>query len=310
MRYFRVLAALLAFGLSACVTTQRPLNPPVLVTARDTDMAIQLFMQATILLGRYYDFNTLEYDELRDRSVRRGYDTLPFMPPIAHRVTPRFVQKSLPSNRDFDIKRTGAKFREWANKNGGQRMLVAYYISTGHRAAQLVCRNYLVGLEERNEYLEFLQREFNIGASLANMSLIAAGANVTLRAIGVATQWVGNEAIDSYQEFRYMKILDRDVVRGMVESAQNEIANTFLADAELKKISDSPPGAFFPVGASPFSVALQAVSLIEHQCTRSGIRGLVNKAGLAVAEKRGKMTFNINTNQIEFVREVVVVNPK
>jgi hypothetical protein len=231
------------------------------------------------------------------------------MPPIANRATPRFVQKQLPSNSNFDIKLTGAKFRTWVNNNGGQKMLVAYYVNTGWRAAQLVCRNYLVGLEERNEYLEFLQREFNIGATLANASLIAAGANVTLRAIGIATQWVGNEAIDSYQEFRYLKIIDRDVLRALVESAQNEIAQGFLTLMEKNKLPSSPGGDFLPPpsGFAGFSEAVQIVALMEHQCTRSGIRGLLNKSGLAAAEKRGKMTFNFNTNQIEFVKEPVVV---
>ena len=62
MRYFRiVITAVSALALSGCLRSQEPLNPPQLVTARDTDMAIQLFMQATILLGRYYDFDTLEF---------------------------------------------------------------------------------------------------------------------------------------------------------------------------------------------------------------------------------------------------------
>src|SRR5215216_2973001 len=101
MRYFRILTALLALGLSGCLRHQEPLNPPQLVTARDTDLAIQLFMQATILLGRYYDFDTLDYEVLRDRSVRSGYTTLPFMPPIANQATPAFVRERLPSNKNF-----------------------------------------------------------------------------------------------------------------------------------------------------------------------------------------------------------------
>src|ERR1041384_6371024 len=113
MRYFRIaIVASVALVLSGCLRHQEPLNPPQLVTARDTDMAIQLFMQATILLGRYYDFDTLDYDLLRDRSVRHGYSTLPFMPPIAHRATPPFKQGSLPSDVNFrldDLK--GAAFR-------------------------------------------------------------------------------------------------------------------------------------------------------------------------------------------------------
>ena len=73
MRYFRIMiVAISALALSDCTHSQRPLNPPSLATARDTDVALQLFMQATILLGRYYDFHTLQYEDLQDRSVRHG----------------------------------------------------------------------------------------------------------------------------------------------------------------------------------------------------------------------------------------------
>ena len=308
MRYFRIaIVASAALVLSGC-GSQRPLNPPALVTARDTDMAIQLFMQATILLGRYYDFHTLRYEELADKSVRHGYEALPFMPPIAGHATPRFVRADLPSNTNFNIGLLGDDFRRWANSNGGQQMLVNYYISTGWRAAQLICRNYMIGLEERNAYLEFLQKEFNIGAGLANASLIAAGANVTLRAIGIATQTVGNSTIDAYQTYRFLDI-DRDAARSLVESAQNLIAQHFLS-LPLGR----PPGGsadFFPVN-SGFSHAVHAVSLIEYQCTRSGIRGLLSKAGTAAASKEGaKMTFDPDTDQIEFrIPVVAVVRPE
>ena len=111
MRFFRICAALLAFGLSGC-SSQRPLNPPQLITARDTDISLQLFMQATILLGRYYDFNTLEYEDLRDRSARHGHDAIPFMPPIARRATPAFVRAQLTSNSNFfDPTLIGPPFR-------------------------------------------------------------------------------------------------------------------------------------------------------------------------------------------------------
>lgn len=314
MRIFRICAALLALALSGCLRHQEPLNPPQLVTARDSDLAIQLFMQATILLGKYYDFDTLDYEALRDRSVRHGYSTLPFMPPIAHRATPPFVRDKLPSEINFHLEHLkGPQFRTWANGFGGHRALLTYYVSTGWRAAQMICRNYLVGLEEKNEYLEFLQKEFNIGATLANASLIAAGANVTLRAIGVATQWAGNQTIDAYQDFRFLPLVDRDTARALVESAQNEIAFAYLPEMRSAQFPNARGGdAFFPAGAglSGFSEAVQAISLIEQQCTRSGIRGLVTKAGVAAAAKKGaKMYFDLTTNQIEFLEKPPAANP-
>ena len=113
-------------------------------------------------------------------------------------------------------------------------MLVGYYISTGWRASQLICRNYMIGLEERNAYLEFLQREFNFGAGLANASLIAAGANVTLRALGVAVGMAGNEAFEAYGQYRFLDI-DRDAARTLVETAQSVIAHAYLDRDQLSR---------------------------------------------------------------------------
>jgi hypothetical protein len=305
MRYFRTVAAgLCALVLSGC-SSQRPLNPPVLVTARDTDMAIQLFMQATIMLGRYYGFTTLNYEELRDRSVRHGYEVIPFMPPISRRATPPFAQQSL----RFSIPE-GEEFIKWLVAYYGSadphRALITYYVQTGWRAAQIVCRNYLIGLEERNAYLEFLQREFNFGASLANASLIAAGANVTLRAIGIATQLAGNEAVDAYQSYRFLDI-DRDAARTLVEAAQNLYAQDFIGRVAALKTLPGPkkPNILFEV-ASPatpqfvlFSDAIQALNTIEYQCTRSGIRGLLSKAAHG-ASKATKMSIDPTTNALVF----------
>jgi hypothetical protein len=296
MRFLRtIVTALCALGLSGCLRSQEPLNPPQLVTASDTDMAVQLFMQATILLGRYYGFDTLQYADLTDRSVRRGYQVLPFMPPVSRRATPNFTHSKLKFRLETegedeeeagkDVLSLGTNdFRKWANKlaltgfNGnGNRLLIAYYVQTGWRAAQLICRNYLVGLEEQNSYLDFLRREFDLGTTLANASLIAAGANVTLRAVAVAVQFAGDGALDSYQRYRFLDV-DRDAARALVEAAQSAVAVTFIKGLSSGKIT---PRDDFVI----FSDAVQAVSAIEYQCTRSGIRGLLTQSATASKKK-------------------------
>jgi hypothetical protein len=319
MRYLRICAALLALGLSGCLRSQEPLNPPVLVTARDTDLAIQLFMQATILLGRYYGFDTLSYADITDRSVRRGYHVLPFMPPIARRATPRFADGSLHFKIPADVDGkplTALKFREWAHQAVGpdtHRKLLTYYVQTGWRAAQVVCRNYLVGLDEKNAYLQFLQNEFNTGATLANASLIAAGANVTLRAIGVAVQWAGNEVIDEYQTYRFLERIgiDRDSMRALVEAAQNQFALDFLGRLNKRKFLPAPairPEVDLIPEFALFADAVQALSMIEYQCTRSGIRGLVHKALVAGASSKHKvMAIDPISNAVDFVDAPAIV---
>jgi hypothetical protein len=166
----------------------------------------------------------------------------------------------------------------------------------------------MIGLEERNAYLEFLQREFNFGAGLANASLIAAGANVTLRALGVAVGMAGNEAFEAYGRYRFLDI-DRDAARTLVETAQSMIAQAYLQPDQLSRVPDSPGvTSFFPRGPG-FEQAIQAISLIEYQCTRSGIRGLISNA--AVAAKTGaKMYFDYDSGQIVFSDKPPAAAPK
>ncbi len=268
-----ICAALIAVVLSGC-GSQRPLNPPALVTARDTDMAIQLFMQATILLARYHGFAALEYEEVRDRSVRHGYPVLPFMPPISGRATPRFDQQTLPSSIPGGLENlSGLALVKWLEKVGGRRTVMEYYVNTGWRAAQMICRNYLIGLDERNSYLEFLQKEFNIGSALAHAFLTIGGANFTALSVLHGINVGGNLTIDEYQSFRYLAV-DRNIALELVESEQEKLAAAFLKRA----------------ANSTFADAVEAVSRIEYQCTRTGIKGLINDAAKKDAEAKKKKT--------------------
>jgi len=56
-----------------------------------------------------------------------------------------------------------------------------YYIKTGTYASLILCRNYLSGLRDRNEYFEFLQKELNVAGGLATIAMQLASANGTIR---------------------------------------------------------------------------------------------------------------------------------
>jgi hypothetical protein len=257
VRFIRIIViAAVALTLADC-SSRRPLNPPSLVTARDTDMSIQLFMQATILLARYYGFTAIDYEVIRDRSVRHGYEVIPLMAPVSGYATPRLRSDKLLPAKPFD---PDAEPLADASHDG----LLGYYVNTGLRASQMICRNYMLGLDEANRYIEFLQTEFNIGAGLANAFFILSHANITAMSILHGATVGTNLATDAYQEYRFLAI-DRDVALELIDNAQSAIAKKFF-----DKIS----------GAS-FADAIQAVSSIEYQCTRSGIRNLLNKAAKA-----------------------------
>lgn len=312
MRYLRAMVAVLALALSGCLASQQPLNPPQLVTAREADMAIQLFMQATIMMAKYYGFDTIRYEEVVERSRRRGFSTLPFMPPITRRATPAFVTSSLEQHLYDASTLTGdgasAKFRTWVGGRGGYKVLLKYYVTTGWRAAQIVCRNYLLGLDEQNRYLQFLQDELGIGFGLANAILAMADANGTLRTAFAISQNALDQSINTYQDYRFLPIVDREAARELVETAQNKYAMDFLKQIAGTELKDKPvPNASIKTGDDPdpktdssfflFSDAVHVLNTIEYQCTRSGVRNLVAIA-LRGATQRLDVTGNAKTLQV------------
>jgi hypothetical protein len=263
LRVGAVCAALLLL-LSGCYRS--PLNPPRLVTNRTTDMQIQLFMQATILLANYYGYSTIHYAEIRERSARAGFDIIPFMPPETVRATPELVGFfNTYENNPIALERALRSF-------GGYKALVKYYIRTGLRASQSVCRGYLLNLEERNDYLEFLQKEIGVVAALSTSVLALVNANATLSQAFLIARTGIDGGIDAYQEYRFLNI-DREAARVVVEAAQNALAQHYLA-----QVDKASPDSNSVTGGYTFSDALHAVSMIEYQCTRSGIRSLLTRS--------------------------------
>jgi hypothetical protein len=230
-----------------------------------TDMAIQLYMQSSILLSNFYGFQTVQYSEIQERSARAGFSTLPFMPPETVRATPELVSfannyENNPAMLDFIVKKYGYK------------TIVKYYIRTGLRAAQLICRNHLLNLEERNQYLDFLRKEFGVAYTLASGILEATHANRTLLNAVAISRSALDGAFDVYEEYRFLNI-DREAARILVEAAQNKYAEYFMKQVDLAS-SDSTSVA----GGYTFSDAINAVAIIEYQCTREGIRHLLTRS--------------------------------
>lgn len=293
MRYLRIFAvAVFALGLSGCLGSRQPLNPPQLVTASESDIAIQLFMQATLMVSRYYGYPTLAYEEIRARAARSGLSTLPFMPPIQRRATPRLT------NFVYDFENAAA-FRGQIDSTITLTGLLGYYIRTGGKAAQIICRNYLQGLDERNQYLDFLQKEFGVAYTLANGILIAASANGTLlHALGISRSAVDG-AIDAYQEYRFLAI-DRDAARLLVETAQEKYTEHFIDKAFKRGTVLKVNNRDVPFDTFTFADAINAINVIEFQCTRAGIRNLITRAvnntptNMAIDPDSGAMVFKSN----------------
>jgi hypothetical protein len=287
---FRFLFFICAALLTGGCWTRGPLNPPRLVMTSDTDMTIQLFMQATILLSNYYGYNTIRYSEIRERASRSGLSMIPFMPPETVRATPELV------GFFNTYENNGPALDSILRVHGGYRTLVKYYIRTGLRASQAVCRSYLLNLEERNEYLEFLQKGIGVAAAVSTAVLALVNANATISQAFLIARTGVDGGIDAFQEYRFLNI-DREAARTLVEAAQNALAEHYL-----RQVDAASPNSNLVTGGYTFSDALHAVSMIEYQCTRSGIRSLLTRSinntpsNLAVDARTGTFVFRSTTD--------------
>jgi hypothetical protein len=139
---FRTLILIFMIVLGGC--RYQAVNPPRLIMDSETDATIQLFVQASILMAQAYGFQTVRYEDIQLRSERAGFRTIPFMPPDTIRMTPRYIQ----TIQNLQ----GPAIAAYIMKDFGAKPLVKYYIRTGLRASQLICRNHLIRLDEGNQY--------------------------------------------------------------------------------------------------------------------------------------------------------------
>jgi len=276
------------FVCVALITTgcsRAPLNPPRLVMSSETDMTVQLFMQSTILLANYYGYTNVTYGAIRERARRSNVNMIDFVIPETIRATPalRNFANKYEDNPD--------ELNEALRRVGGYKNLVKYYIRTGLRASQSLCRTYMLEIEEKNDFLEFLQKEIGVAYALSTAVLALASANSTLMSSFMIARTGVDGGIDAFQEYRYLKI-DRDAARAVVETAQNQLAQYFM-----DQVDKSAANQNLVTGGYTFSDALHAVSTIEYQCTRSGIRNLLSRSinnspsNLVVDQETGNITF-------------------
>ena len=232
----------------------------------NTDMAIQLFMQSTILLSNYYGYTEIKYADVVSRTRKAGLDSIPFMAPETVRATPELV--NLFNKYEDDP----TQLAIIVQKVGGYKNLVKYYIRTGLRASQSICRSYLLDLDEKSEYLDFIEKEVGVGYALSTAVLALVHANTTLTTSFLIARTGIDGALGAYQDYRYLSI-DREAARALVEAAQNQYAQYFMQQVDL---TASDPNLV--TGGYTFSDALHAVSTIEYQCTRSGIKSLLARS--------------------------------
>lgn len=241
------------------------LSPPQLVGPETSDIAVQEFLYAGKLLAYAYGYD-LKYDVI---PARLQAPSIPQLLDVANKSVPY----SLTIAPDVTIEeRLGnpTNFKERLNRRIWAR---DYFIRVGYHASQLICRNYLSGLRDRNEYFEHLQKELRVATNLTGTLLTITSASEKSKDIFNAVVSGVNLGMDEYQSFRFLDP-QIETVLPLVEAAQVAMRNYY--------VDTNPETGGAPAG---FAGALNAVNRIEYQCTRSGIRAIINKQLISAEPK-------------------------
>jgi hypothetical protein len=258
--------ALLSAAMAGCAPQ---LSPPQMIGDESSDLAVKEFLFAGEALAADYGLD-VEASYLPQPRISQdpfGISVVPAVP-YTFKIRDRRGYPSATIAKDRYERR-------------------AWFIRAGYHASQMICRNYLSGLRDRNEYFEFLQKEFNTGSSLVQVLMPLTG--VAEKTKDVFTQAVNstNLGIDAYQTFKFMTP-EIETILPLVESAQAAVRDYYLTDGV----------------PATFAGALNAVSKIEYQCSRAGIRALLNKT-LIQAKPQYKMI-----NGTLYSMEAKDANPK
>src|SRR5215212_1982059 len=218
------------------------LSPSQLVGEQSSDVAVKEFLFAGGVLAQRYG---LELHMAYVAPPPNNKSTLQILGVSAKSVIP--YQFDLAPSTEFLADKDRYDVRE-------------YFIRAGHHASQIVCRNYLSGLRDRNEYFEFLQQELKVVTTLTGMLLTLT--NVAEQSKDIFTQVVGaaNLGADAYQSFKFLAP-EIETILPLVEAAQVAMRDYFVGNGR----------------PATFAGALNAVSKIEYQCSRSGIRAILTK---------------------------------
>jgi hypothetical protein len=136
-----------------------------------------------------------------------------------------------------------------------------------------------------------------VASTFASGILALVNANGTLTKSFLVAVTGANSGLTAYEEYQFLAI-DRDAARALVETAQNKLAEYFLQQVDSATIDNN-----VAVGGSTYSDALNAVSVIEYQCRREGIRYLLNRSvnntpsNMGIDSVTGQIMFNSATKQ-------------
>jgi hypothetical protein len=267
-----------AVWLSGCsVLIPGPLEPAI--GQDQVELATRGFLDSSIVLARAFSYQGGEVDIAPVKAAankiigigdKRTYRVEALVCPPPRTPDGQLLPYHPPYCSQFDA----------ATPYGTRASIIREYILNGLHLSQLLCRNYLAGLSDKNSAFTAIKKEFNIAGGLAQLTMAAAKASARSIAYFGAVESFINASLENFGEFEYLTP-DQSTLQDLVFKAQTAL------------------GAYYATtGTAPETLvgAIDAVHRIDSQCTRPGLRHLINRslAGVQVKADPGDGTLMVS----------------
>jgi hypothetical protein len=265
MRPLRVLLKLIpaiasAVWLCGCsVLIPGPLEPAI--GQDQVELATRGFLDSSIVLARAFSYRGGEVDIAPVRATankitgigdKRTFRVENLVCPTIRTQDGLIVDNQVPYCSQFNT----------ATPYGTRSSIIREYILNGLHLSQLLCRNYLSGLSDKNSAFTAIKKEFNIAGGLAQLTMAAAKASARSIAYFGAVEAFINASLENFGEFEYLTP-DQSTLQDLVFKAQTALGTYYTATVTTPETL---------VGA------IDAVHRIDSQCTRPGLRHLINRS--------------------------------
>src|SRR5258708_25220348 len=157
-----VTICVLSILVSGCASSQS-LSPAQLIGDNQADIAVQEFLIRSHALAYSYG---LDFSYKADLATK-----LPISGHVNRDLFGFPIRTEVPYNASLIVSadNPGVPYAEITNDMRFEAR--ASYIKAGAYASAILCRNYLSGLRDRNEYFEFLQKELGLARGRADIAM-------------------------------------------------------------------------------------------------------------------------------------------
>ena len=265
----------MSVSLGGCGSLRTDSSPSVLVDSDQLSLAIYAYVEATRQLADDGGFTSADLVP-KSKMTSMGSSIAGFSSvggPAADDTVD--INQKFPSNAGPDNTKTvfpKPTFIDSAFSGATTTVVVAptsdleYFLRTGTAAAGMLCQEYVAGLADKQDLLSYLKKQFGFTGTLVSTAFAIYNASSISKSVLEAGTSFVDSSVDSYGDYRFLSPSDESVL-DIALQAQHALFKIYTDPSDTKKLKPKT-----------FSEALAAMHNIEHQCTRAGLRALINKS--------------------------------